>query len=100
MIMMKILIGIPADLDEKMGTGFFDAYMQLRKALSSSNHDIITFAPSGGDIKLTPIKDADTINTPSGINLNKRPKKIANKKFEAGPAIETFNSPYFWSLKL
>lgn len=35
-----------------------------------------------------------------GINLNINPKIIASKKFETGPAMETFISPYFWSLKL
>lgn len=34
------------------------------------------------------------------INLITNPKIIAIRKFVAGPATETFNSPHFWSLRL
>lgn len=35
-----------------------------------------------------------------GKNLIASAKIMATKKFDAGPARETFNSPHFWSLKL
>jgi len=40
------------------------------------------------------------IKTASGINRIIRPNTKAIKKFEAGPAKETFISPYFLSEKL
>lgn len=39
-------------------------------------------------------------NTDIGVNLIIKPKTIATDRFEMGPAEETFNSPYFLSLKL
>jgi len=35
-----------------------------------------------------------------GIILKSNPKTKAIARFEAGPAIETFNVPHFWSRKL
>lgn len=35
-----------------------------------------------------------------GKNLIAKQKIIAIKKFTAGPAMETFSPPHFWSLKL
>src|SRR3990167_1093560 len=35
-----------------------------------------------------------------GKNLISKPKNKAKAIFEAGPAMETFKDPHFWSLKL
>ena len=52
-------------------------------------------------IKLNVIKTPGLVRRKAlGINLKSVPKIIASKMFDAGPATETFISPYFLSLKL